>query len=141
MENIADLNPYILLRLELQFEKFLNYKYSQIQVVQSKIIPKISVLIRLCMAIIKANKVEIILRRLILEVRKKSQIFFRENAQSNTGCWNLFFREINYHFPLGRSLGAWLPGWFHGYAGGMYCIIVYFLTNLKKSRQKTREIK
>ena len=51
-----------------------------------------------------------------------------------------FFREINYHFPLGRSLGAWLPGWFHGYAGGMYCIIVYFLTNLKKSRQKTREM-
>ena len=73
------------------------------------------------------------------EVQK---FFFRENARSNTGCRNyFFFREINYHFPLGRSLGAWLPGWFHGYAGGMYCIIVYFLTNLKKSRQKTREIK
>ena len=72
MENIADLNPYILLRQELQFEKFLSYKYSQIQVVLSKIIPKILVLIRLCMAIIikQAFKLEVILRRLILEVRK-----------------------------------------------------------------------
>ena len=72
VENIADLNPYILLRQELHFEKFLSCKYSQIQVVLSKIIHKILVLIRLCMAIIikLAFKLEVILRRLILEVRK-----------------------------------------------------------------------
>ena len=93
VENIADLNPYILLHQELQFEKFLSYKYSQIQVVLSKIIPKILVLIRLCMAIIikLAFKLEVILRRLILEVRKN---FNKDQAKKTREIQWISFTEF-----------------------------------------------